>query len=456
MFSDEGRPPGFHATAAARASKRQLDAQVPLAIARVPAPGEGDAHAPLARRASADCEEPQPVAARKRHSGVRTGRHLLTAVQATRRIRRVHAWCMPPEAMMNKDPVTTVGARAIDVGYFNVKYTLGRKATGDHSGVATGLFPALAPMLKTGSVRSLADAPAADGCMVSVGSIGYFVGAGAVHHGKGIEPRSIDADYSSSDKYLALLRGALFYMATDAAAGSALAIDYLVLGLPLTTYYSHHQQLLQRALGEHVVSRPGGEGECRVTVRDGRVIVQPAGALVNFGVRTGRMPDGFCLVIDVGGGTLDWYVTSGLVPNLERSGAYPRAMLECAYAVADKINSRWRHQFAIVDRIDRAIRERAPSFTVQGTEHRLAEYGDVVDKVLEESVNQMLATVGALDDIDHVLLTGGGARVLGEHLLRRLPQLRPVIKLDPDPVYSNVRGFQVIAEHYAQAAAARA
>lgn len=355
---------------------------------------------------------------------------------------------------MQQEIPVRIGARAVDVGYFNVKFTLGQTATSEGSPVATGIFPALAPTLKTGSARMLADAPASDGCLVEIGKVAYFVGAGAAHHSKGIEPCPITVEYALSDKYLALLRGALFYMACDAGSAREVVIDYLVLGLPLTTYHLHHRQLGQRALGMHVMRRSTEADAHRVIVRQARVIVQPAGALISLGARSGRMPDGLSLVIDVGGGTLDWYLTTGSHPNLERSGAYPKAMLECAFAVADRVNTRWRDQFAIVQRIDSALRQRAASFHVQGKQYCLADFEDVVDTVLEEALNQMLSTVGATDDIDHVLLTGGGAPLFADHLRRRLPQFVPILRLDPDPVYSNVRGFQVAGEHYLQATAA--
>jgi hypothetical protein len=108
-------------------------------------------------------------------------------------------------------------------------------------------------------------------------------------------------------------------------------------------------------------------------------------------------------VVDPGGGTLDWYVASKAKSSWSRSGAYPKAMLHCAYAVLDQIDPELRDQFEIVMRVDNAIREGAPSFRLYGRDHALEPYRTVIDAVLAESMEKMMATVGTHADIDVVL-----------------------------------------------------
>jgi plasmid segregation protein ParM len=340
-----------------------------------------------------------------------------------------------------------VGVRAVDVGYFNVKYTLGRKESADNT-IATGIFPALAPRLASDVAMSSPGTATSDGCTFTIDGVRYFVGRGAVYNSSGIEPRPISEDYSVSDKHLALLRGALNYMAEDAGATQELVIEQLVLGLPLNTFNKYSPHLEQRALGEHLVGVAArGQAQRRIVVERVKVIVQPQGALINFGVQhRGTLQDGWALVVDPGGGTLDWYLSHGRTPNWQRSGAYPKAMLACANAVADRINPGWRNQFEIIERIDDAIRRRTPVFKVAGKEYPLAEFTQSVDAVLDESVNYMLSVVGATDNLDHVLLTGGGAAVYRDFLITKRPQLEAVLRIDEDPVFSNVRGFQVAGE----------
>jgi plasmid segregation protein ParM len=346
----------------------------------------------------------------------------------------------------------TIGARSVDVGYYNVKYTLGR-VTPQSAQAKVATFPSIAPVLRTGSAREAEGMREPQGCVVDVQGVSYFVGPGAAHRSNGTEARLVKEDYAASDTYLALLRGALWHIAKDATPSHDVVIRRLGLGLPLNTYHEAAKALRSRAVGEHIVG--AGLEERRVTVEQARVMVQPQGAIVHFGYTNGGKPlEGVAMVIDPGGGTLDWYLAEGTSPNWERSGAYPKAMLACAYAVADRIDSHWRSRAAIIDRIDRAIREQRPSFTVQGRDFQMSQYRPAVDQVLDEAMDQMLAAVGTLDDVDHLLFTGGGASVFCSHLHKRHPRLKKISRLDADPIFSNVRGFQVVAESDLAAATA--
>lgn len=352
--------------------------------------------------------------------------------------------------MKRDQGIVHAGVRAIDVGYFSVKYTLGRKQTEDGSVIETDLFPSLAPRISGNAVMETPGTGRTDGCIVEVDGVRYFVGRGADYYSTGLEPRPVLEDYCESDKYLALMRGALHYMALDAGASSELIIDRLVLGLPLNTYSKYRDSLRSRAQGEHLLgSLSGDNSHRRVTVKAVDVIVQPQGALLNFGFqKERRTADGWTLVVDPGGGTLDWYLSRGQEPNWQRSGAYPKSMLACANAVADRINPKWKDQFEIMQRIDTAIRDGNQSFKVRGIDYCLDDYRQSIDAVLEESVKYMLGVVGPTDSLDQLLLTGGGAKLFYRYIAETYPDLAPIIQIDRDSVFSNVRGFQVAGEYF--------
>lgn len=342
-----------------------------------------------------------------------------------------------------------VGVRAVDVGYFNVKYTRGRKRVGDSSRIEVGLFPALAPQLALGHTGGTG-LPAADVCAVTVGGVRYAVGTGAVYHTGPSEPRPIDPDYCATDKYHALTIGALHHMCIDTPPEQTMVLDLLVLGLPLNNYARHAATLAARMRGEHLLATGGAARSRRVVVKNVHVMVQPHGALCHFGAMRADL-EGWTLVVDAGGGTLDWFLAQGQQPNWKRSGAYPKAMLHCAYAVADCIDAAWRHQYEVVEAIDRALRCRATRLRVGAREIALAAYRPAIDAVLQESVKAMLDATGPLNAVRRILLTGGGAGVYREYLARTMPMLAGALELDEDPVFSNVRGFQVCGEVLQQA-----
>jgi plasmid segregation protein ParM len=349
---------------------------------------------------------------------------------------------------MKPDSPVTVDVRAIDVGYFSTKLSLGRKIVGDATAIATTLFPSLAPRLPAHLSLQSALHGKPDGHVVNVDDVNYFVGRDAILYSSGREPREVLADYSMTDKYQALMRGALHYIAKDANAASELVIRHLVLGLPLNTYGDNRDKLAQRVTGEHLLPDPAIPGSMRrVTVEKTSVIVQPQGALVSFGVENSQIfKEGWVLVVDPGGGTLDWYVARGRLPNWQRSGAYPKSMLACAYAVADRIDPTWRDNFEIIERIDKAIRDSAPSFTTAGNTYELAPFTSGIEAVLKESTDKMVSKLGSLDNLDLILFTGGGAKVYYEFFTSRYPKLRNIMKMDHDPVFSNVKGFHVAGE----------
>ncbi len=347
---------------------------------------------------------------------------------------------------MNREvPVVSVGVRAIDVGYANLKYTLGRRLIGGENTIVTGLFPAIAPRLMT---RDVMKDPGVDACIVNVRGADYVVGTASVNYTTPSEQQAFDLDYSGSDRYHALMVGGMNYMADDAGAGQEFVIERLVLGLPLNTYHQNALALKQRATGEHLIRRPGSNQHRRVTVKDVHVMVQPHGALLDFGVAhpTVLKDNGRTLVIDPGGGTLDWFVARGTAPNWAQSGAHPKAMLHCAYAIADLINPRWRTQHEVVEIIDLALRTGAEEFQIGPRRFRMRDFQAAVDSVILESVKHMTAKAGELDSINRILFAGGGAPVFKEFLLRNMPELANIMHAEPESVFSNVRGFQVAGE----------
>ena len=167
---------------------------------------------------------------------------------------------------------------------------------------------------------------------------------------------------------------------------------------------------------------------------------------MNNGLQDRSLGDGWAVVVDAGGGTLDWYVAKGRQPNWNRSGAHPKSMLACANAVADRINPVWRDDFTIIERIDKAIRTKAESFQAGARTYEMAPYSKDIEDVLRESTTKLISTVGSLDSVDRIIFTGGGAIVYYDYFRQQFPEYSAAMVIDTDPVYSNVRGFQLAGE----------
>lgn len=353
--------------------------------------------------------------------------------------------------LFQENPVTqdmkvkSIPACAIDVGYFNVKYTTGRRVDGGNSEIDCATFPALAPSVTANQLVHAEGAANATTCIVSVNSVDYVVGKGARSFMRGAEPRPVDPDYPVSGKYHALLLGAMNLIAESAGAGHELVIESLVLGLPLNTYAQYHKAVVDKAIGEHLIGRTGGAVKRRVTVEHAHVMVQPHGAMLNFGAR--RKVQGATLVVDPGGGTLDWFLLDEENEIAwSRSGAYSQAMIHVARAIAEEIKEGLHHQIGAMNAIDQALLSREATFMIGSRQYEIAKFRPLVDSVLEQSVKAMLDKTGPLDTVRRVLFTGGGAALFREYMERNFAEWKDAFEMDADPVFSNVRGFQMAAE----------
>jgi len=342
--------------------------------------------------------------------------------------------------------LVAVDVRAIDVGYYNTKYSLGRERSGDSNVIKSATFPSLAPRVPMTQMTSATGLQGANAWLIAVNGVDYIVGPGAASQATGSEPRPVDDDYSATDKYYALMLGALNHMAETDRAGQDYLVRCLVLGLPLSTYAKHAAKLKAKMIGEHQIGRAAGPGVRKVIVEDVKVMVQPHGALVHRGAGNPHALNGLNLVVDPGGGTLDWFVAKGTEPNWARSGAYPKAMLHCALAVAESINKAWRNQFDIMEAIDEALRTSADTFMVGPREYSVESYRPAVDAVLEEAVKTMLEKTGSLDNARQIIFVGGGAPLFHEYMGRKFPELKPAMVVETNPVFTNLYGFQIAGE----------
>ncbi|HEX7724765.1 MAG TPA: PRTRC system protein D, partial [Candidatus Paceibacterota bacterium] len=277
----------------------------------------------------------------------------------------------------------------------------------------------------------------------------YVVGKDANASALSNTLRILDDEYSLSNVYLALVRGALYYMKTP-------KIDMLVLGLPLTTYESHREKLRERMVGGHTLPNPmrktnkAAPEHISVQVEHVRILPQPVGAFFNYSVPAGlytKMSAQTNLILVVGHGTFDWFLANGSTPIKARCDGYRGGVSKVISSVAEAIDGGIKDNLRILDRIDLALRTKEPVM-ISGKEIDVAKvYAKTAQNAIRESVSAMLQSVGDLRDVDNIILTGGGAELFYDEVSKAIPN-REIIK-DKNPIFSNVRGFQMVAEQWA-------
>lgn len=353
-------------------------------------------------------------------------------------------------------PVLTIPVAAADVGYHTTKFSLGRIKVENSSAIKCQSFPSIAPRV-TQAIKRTVGTDSIEGVSIKVNGNEYFVGTDSALRSNGRDARVVLDKYAESDEYKALFLGALYYIAKhalDNATGAArnsnrLEIVQLVLGLPLNTIDEFSKVVKTIAMSAHELPPlPRRDEPLTVVVKNCEVVAQPQGALLSYGA-TSKSSELFTLnnlVLDMGGGTFDWFLCFGNKPVHDRSGAYPKGMLSCAFAVCDQIKQGLRNDPIMLARVDEAVRTGKQVVRVSGKETSIAEYLPSVDAILTECINRMLEKVGNLDSVDQILVTGGGAKKVYSTLAQMMPERKHMMHVDEDPQFSNVRGFHLLGE----------
>jgi plasmid segregation protein ParM len=96
--------------------------------------------------------------------------------------------------------------------------------------------------------------------------------------------------------------------------------------------------------------------------------------------------------------------------------------------------------------IDCGLRTKQP-VEINGKEYNLArDYSKVADNAIREAVVAMFHSVGDMEDVNNIILTGGGADLFYAEVAKSIPG-RTIIK-DDNPIFSNVCGIQMVGEQW--------
>lgn len=331
--------------------------------------------------------------------------------------------------------------RAIDVGFGNTKFVVLRQGAGE---VHCGIFPSIAPQAPSTSDLGGEVFQRRNTAVVTVNDVRYEVGKDALLAQDASYGRILDPSYALTDAYIALVRGAFYYMGVT-------HIDVLVVGLPVNANENTRGELEKRLVGEHPIPLPRGNasgGETIVRVEKVSVLPQPIGAFFDYsmqGDRYNKMRNEMNLVIDPGYYTLDWVVARGTKIVDARSGAHSGGMSAVLSTVGEAISKKLGTQLTDYSSIDEALRTKTnPRFF--GKEFDLKPFLPLAKDKVRQFVAVLANKVGSSADIDNILLAGGGAEFFKDIIAEKFPHHS--INITPDPVFANVRGFQFAGERW--------
>lgn len=330
--------------------------------------------------------------------------------------------------------------RAIDVGYGNTKFVVGRTA----GEIRCAMFPSVSSASLGNPCRNTLGERRRT-IVVPVNGMYHEVGPDALAARDHFRPTHMHDGYTDSPAYRAFVCAAMNSMKVD-------EIDALVLGLPVATFLQKKAALERAWSAEFDV----GDGR-KVRIRKTIVLAQPMGALAYYAHASGkleRLAKEQSLVIDPGARTFDWLVTRGMTLVQNRSSSVNRGVFDIAKAITKEIARELGTDYRDYEAVDEALRTKKP-LTLYQKPYELGKFARLIGEIANEAVSSMLGEIGDPAALQNIVLVGGGADLFGKAVRKAFPKHR--VDEVKEPIFANVRGFQLAGEHFAagQASAAR-
>lgn len=269
------------------------------------------------------------------------------------------------------------------------------------------------------------------------------VGAGAARQSRHIKRREDRAWIESSEWY------ALFLAAiSELTPASGVSIT-LVTGLPVS-FYGDKEKLQGILTGEHTFERQGGNRQT-VNITECRVVPQPFGALLAECLsKSGAIvrEPGNVGVIDAGGKTTNLLSVHGFEEIARETASVSAGAWDVARAVGGYLADNCPNLGLRDVDLMNAVKERRTSYYGE-----LVDLSAIIDEQLDAMAEQVIAEASQLWNggagLDYILVTGGGALLLGDRLKAhfRTGHARVVV----DPVWANAEGFYRLAQYLERA-----
>ena len=328
---------------------------------------------------------------------------------------------------------------SIDVGYGNTKAVWGENSS------ESICFKSVAP-LSTIDQNSLMGigVGALDRIQIQVNGQAYLVGPDAYLAGGS---HQLDPNYVARNEYLALLRGAMYFM-NKRSAKVIRKLDCLVVGLPVSNFAAHKAVLSELARQEHIIPVPlalQSTYGASITMTADKVIVmpQPMGALrssVASHVAGPLDPSCMNLVIDPGYNTFDWLISKGYVPDLARSGSFSGGVSQILRAVSSSAGMQLG--CGMIDLVECEQALDTGVLHANGKKYPFTQFSQVAQNAAEEVVDRFVNSLDMRRRFDNIILTGGGAKYYANAIRARLSEY--TFTVSQDSVMQNARGFHSI------------
>lgn len=327
--------------------------------------------------------------------------------------------------------------RAVDVGSGNTKFVTG--VVGNEIRCAS--FPSVA-YPSSGETPHWPASERRKTVCIPVGPLFYEVGPDVGLAADTFRAKQLHDEYTESPEYMALLRGALSMMKVS-------HIDLLIVGLPVALFSLKKSALEKTMAGEHQIG--GGK---TVTVAKAMAVAQPQGALVHYAAEHKKMATigtEQSLVIDPGSRTFDWLVTRGMRLVQKQSHSINRGMSDVLRLLAAEISKDVGLPYRDYDAIDLALRS-GKSPVIFQKPYDMGRHLPLAESVAQQAVSTMRQWIETPESLQNIILVGGGAFLFKKAVKAAFPKHR--IHEVKEPMFANVRGFQLAGQNYAASAIA--
>ena len=327
--------------------------------------------------------------------------------------------------------------RAVDVGSGNTKFVTG--VVGNEIRCAS--FPSVA-YPSSGETPHWPASERRKTVCIPVGPLFYEVGPDVGLAADTFRAKQLHDEYTESPEYMALLRGALSMMKVS-------HIDLLIVGLPVALFSLKKSALEKTMAGEHQIG--GGK---TVTVAKAMAVAQPQGALVHYAAEHKKMATigtEQSLVIDPGSRTFDWLVTRGMRLVQKQSHSINRGMSDVLRLLAAEISKDVGSPYRDYDAIDLALRS-GKSPVIFQKPYDMGRHLPLAESVAQQAVSTMRQWIETPESLQNIILVGGSAFLFKKAVKAAFPKHR--IHEVKEPMFANVRGFQLAGQNYAASAIA--